>query len=587
MSRIVLGSARHLHPAWPVFTVLVATIVACSGESPTHGAAPGRGVYVAAIWQVARSVKGHEVHVVTRRIACAACHELTSDSIGTVNPARCTTCHQKEARIEHARGQAEQRFGSGAKADCTTCHAFTRIAERPPHQADYESSECARCHRERQGDTPGVKVHGTSECVSCHKPHEDAKPKPGNCSDCHHDVKTSHAARGRTVAAICTTCHQHQHAPASDSLSKCATCHATIRPTVPATALFADGHSKCVGCHRPHTFEKSNAVACRSCHEDVIVMGAPKVREHERCTSCHAPHDVRGSPDRACAGCHRDVHPDHPKHGATATCIGCHDPHPSKTHAEDRARSCSGCHQTAASDHAFHGGTACTRCHAPHDFVREVSDRTTCQACHAKELALVATNSSHQTCEKCHGGLPHRPTTLGVGCESCHSAEHAQANTGHVKCLSCHEPHGGKVGVGCASCHAKERDSAPAAHRDCQRCHQPHSGSTANVGCASCHASEAKTPHGGIAQGCTTCHRAHGPSGPAKPPACATCHGAKTLFGLHRIEKHADCARCHTGHGESTPKTNREACLACHADRKNHFPDAPRCANCHLFSPTR
>jgi hypothetical protein len=23
--------------------------------------------------------------------------------------------------------------------------------------------------------------------------------------------------------------------------------------------------------------------------------------------------------------------------------------------------------------------------------------------------------------------------------------------------------------------------------------------------------------------------------------------------------------------------------LSCHTDRKTHFPDAPRCANCHLF----
>jgi hypothetical protein len=27
--------------------------------------------------------------------------------------------------------------------------------------------------------------------------------------------------------------------------------------------------------------------------------------------------------------------------------------------------------------------------------------------------------------------------------------------------------------------------------------------------------------------------------------------------------------------------------LACHVERKNHFPDAPTCYSCHLFQKTR
>jgi len=107
------------------------------------------------------------------------------------------------------------------------------------------------------------------------------------------------------------------------------------------------------------------------------------------------------------------------------------------------------------------------------------------------------------------------------------------------------------------------------------------------VTCASCHASAAKTEHGELAQGCSACHRAHGPEGIAEPPACATCHSTSALPGLHQVGKHQGCASCHTGHGEATPTAARAGCLTCHADRKDHFPEAPRCANCHLFNKAR
>jgi hypothetical protein len=317
-----------------------------------------------------------------------------------------------------------------------------------------------------------------------------------------------------------------------------------------------------------------------------LTLGAPRIRQHTQCTSCHAAHDVKGSPDRACANCHRDKHPDHPKKGVAGTCVGCHDPHPNQR-AHTRVKNCTSCHQTAASDTHFHGGTACAKCHTPHDFVRASSDRSACQSCHAKQLGLVATLAGHQKCEGCHGGLPHRPTTLATGCQSCHAKQHREAITGHAKCTSCHEPHAGAKSAECRSCHATEHTTAPAGHRDCTSCHQPHSGSAAKVSCASCHAAEAKSEHGKLAKGCTSCHRPHGPGAPEKPPACASCHQTGALAGLHHVAKHQDCARCHTGHGEPARDANRGACLSCHADRKNHFPDAPRCASCHLFGKTR
>jgi hypothetical protein len=586
--------AAKLPTAVLAFVVVVAAIAAgCTEADPSVSPrAHGVGVYIGPEWEEARAVSGHQKHVVEQKVACAKCHELTSDSLGAVNPSKCAACHQKESRLEHAVEQARARFGPSAKTDCTTCHAFTlggTPSGKPPASVHHVpgAEDCSRCHLATQGDTPAVTVHGTSECVQCHRPHEDRIPQPGACAECHADIGTTHAARGKTATEVCTTCHEHQHAAASVALSTCTECHAEHEPKVPASALFAGGHEACVGCHRPHDFERKAAVACQSCHAGVHALAASSVPAHNRCSSCHSPHDVRGSAEKACATCHASVHSDHPKRGAAGTCVGCHDPHPAKPGAHGSARDCSACHQTAASDSAFHGGVGCTQCHAPHAFLKDAADRTVCKSCHAEQLAQVAELAGHATCEGCHGGLPHRPARLQAGCQSCHASIHATATAGHRECTSCHEPHGGALGKSCQSCHADEHRTAPAGHRACTNCHEQHSGSPARGACATCHANEAASTHGKLAGGgCNQCHRAHGPQGVAKPPACATCHDRAKLAGLHGVQRHADCARCHSGHdGASTPQ--RASCLGCHQDRTQHFPDAPTCASCHLFSAAR
>jgi hypothetical protein len=134
----------------------------------------------------------------------------------------------------------------------------------------------------------------------------------------------------------------------------------------------------------------------------------------------------------------------------------------------------------------------------------------------------------------------------------------------------------------CKTCHAQEFASAPVGHQACKNCHQPHSGAIAKAACASCHVPEAQSAHGKLATGCANCHRPHGPNGVAAPPACTTCHAVGSLPGLHQKPQHQACRNCHGGHGDA-PNAERLACLTCHADRRNHFPEAPRCANCHLF----
>lgn len=525
--------------------------------------------------------------------------------MGRVTPARCRACHEKEGALSHAGDEARARFGPDARADCTLCHAFTAsqsaveregilsAVNRGGLATDGESADagapapppdCLHCHRVAQGSVPAIAVHANgNDCLSCHRPHEDATPKAAPCLTCHRDVSAEHAAHGGESG--CKGCHTNQHAKAAEAAGACTSCHASHEPVVPATALFAKGHDTCESCHRPHDFEKALVAPCRSCHETVHVLAQATVPAHQRCTSCHDPHDVRSSALASCGSCHGDLHPDHPKlasGSARAACVDCHEPHPPPNATHGLAKPCASCHTIATSDVAFHAGIECTQCHAPHDFVLDDGGQTVCHRCHEAKFTATAANPGHQTCSGCHGGLPHQPATGSGSCTTCHQKEHDRANPGHLACNNCHEPHGGAVQTPCKGCHAAEADSAPSGHAACLNCHEQHSGAPDRAACASCHAKEAQTKHGLLSPTCTTCHEPHGRGRPSAPPPCQSCHEPAKLPGLHTAGKHTGCMDCHSGHDDPAAAM-RAPCLTCHADRKNHFPDAARCASCHLF----
>jgi hypothetical protein len=613
---------RELAPSWKILTaLLVVLFAACSDNDkappPAVSAGPtGKGVYLGGDFALARAVTGHRVHVVAQKIECSKCHTATETSMGPPpKPEKCAACHEKEAKLEHAETEAEKRFGAGVKADCTTCHAFKfegkdqadahKRAEALLAPVDggtgltgmhgieqFGPGDCKRCHETKQGDTPAVVSHLTQVCLACHKPHEDETPKSAPCSDCHKDIQTTHAAQGKSIQEMCTTCHQNEHAPASEAAATCVECHSKEKPIIPETALFANGHTECTNCHEPHDFEQKEAATCTSCHSGVHVIGGSKIPAHNTCTNCHSPHNVRGTPAAACSNCHKELHPKHPTFGPGGSCVGCHDPHPAQVTAGTvGAAECSSCHKMASSDHAFHKGQACESCHKPHNFELELASVSTCKLCHAQRVQQVSVNAGHQACTQCHQGLPHNPEDATVGCEKCHKTEHAKLNAGHGKCTQCHEPHSGSQATACSSCHKEEHRTAPQGHQACLNCHEPHGG-VMQKACPSCHATEAKTPHGQVASGCLSCHRPHGPSGPNGPggvatvPACTSCHKVASLPGLHAQTKHQTCTTCHSGH-QAVPGTTRQVCMSCHKNKESHFPNAQVCSSCHLFTGTR
>jgi hypothetical protein len=558
-----------------------------SGEEPPG--AYGKGVYVPATWQTTRDIEGHRVHVVTEKLACSSCHELTDTTIGPVSPQTCANCHEDESRITHAREQAHERFGEGVDADCTSCHIFAfRPTGSGPHakiDAPFSAGDCLRCHASQQGNLPPVVVHRPADCLGCHEPHEQDTPVSASCDQCHENVTTSHAARGRDILQTCTTCHQSQHAPASAAIESCSACHQNEKPIVSNTALFEDGHSKCIGCHRPHDFEKNKSVSCQSCHESKHVLAEARVSAHRQCTSCHNPHDVKAASAVACSSCHGDIRPNHPKHGQAGTCTGCHDPHPS-ARTSVKARDCSTCHSVAASEKDFHQGVECRDCHAPHSFLLGSAGLNLCGKCHSTNVEQVKAHPGHQECQSCHGGLPHRPSRLNSPCSSCHATQKQEVHSGHANCQDCHDPHGSALVAQCSNCHSKEHRTAPRGHQQCTDCHDQHSGSHARATCSNCHAAQARTPHGQLGSDCKSCHRPHGPEGISRPPTCSSCHQSGKLSGLHQLSAHNRCSNCHTDHGEQI-KPERPGCLSCHQDKVQHFPDARTCSSCHLFTRTK
>ncbi len=600
------------------FVLALALLAACSDEP---GPGPlGNGIYIGVEWKTARLQLGHRVHVRDERIACDECHTLGADSISAFRPERCAACHAEQGSVVHAEQAAVKRFGPGVKADCTSCHAFRAEPSAAPaltadltpataHGDAFRAEDCFRCHAEPQGATPAVVVHSTAPCVSCHQPHADVKLNAAPCTACHNDLAEaplSHGAGEHPSVQVCTTCHEHQHARAAAALDTCVDCHAKQEPLVPSSALFAGGHRACVGCHQPHAFERARAVACRTCHADLNLLGGAKIKQHQECTSCHKPHAVQTNVEAACAGCHSGVHPNHPKTAKIGQCVSCHDPHPAREQSQHAARACSDCHQKAATDRAFHERVECTSCHTPHRFVIEQGDQSLCRGCHEEQVVLAAASrgaspkaahAAHQDCQGCHQGLPHQPKALRATCASCHAGESSSARKGHQECQGCHEPHsgaqvGGDITSTCATCHIQQRLTAPTGHQACASCHQPHTGKREKT-CSSCHAEESKSPHGKISADCASCHRPHGPQGVTAPPGCKTCHEPAKLPGLHQLKQHQTCSGCHTGHGdllasngEAVQTLDRQACAGCHEKREDHFPNAS-CTNCHLFNPTR
>ena len=510
-------------------------------------APPSPKAYVDASWQVYRFGPGHRAHVGQLHLACGACHSADQGELDRPSPALCVSCHEEQAEIEHltvALNAEGQRLDAGAGqrelSDCVSCHGFGPDPEQDPH-------DCQSCHAQRQGTLNPIEAHADAPCVDCHAVHEN-RVTPIACRQCH-EVKVAHGQKvGPEAETACLDCHA-AHASAAHAEASCQTCHAADQPAgVPASATT--GEHRCTGCHRKHTFDEP--VSCQDCHADQHVLAAKK---HGACASCHDPHDPVQSAEEPglCLRCHGKVKLDH-KQLETAVssrdCLDCHAVHKRAVRPE---KACASCHPGVGQGGLAHGqGQPCQTCHQPHQFAL-TQQPATCAHCHRGEHQAATKRKGHSDCAGCHQNLPHGHELTPVACARCHEEQARQIASGHAECVQCHEPHGGRQQTECATCHAKEATTHPKGHARCAACHDPH---------------VSQEQAGAV--------------------ACATCHRAGSLSGLHKLPQHASepCLGCHAAH-DAVPPAARARCLRCHEEQRDHQPEASRCDGCHAFIGTR
>jgi hypothetical protein len=511
-----------------------------------HGGTPSAPASELALTLPAKRVAPGQIH--GNLATCSSCHNPHERDPGQRNVgADCTRCHDKVAEEHHAQKLPD-------KFDCSSCHQV--------HGPRAElAASCRNCHA--QANEPATTLAREHErCTQCHPAHTFVAP-PQVCTTCHEPVVSVLTGWQAKKHADCSNCHV-PHAATPES-ARCADCHANQN----------HGHPSCTSCHAPH--ENAATVAgCNSCHEAERAAVSTSVPPHQKngCETCHQPHNA-GAELGACKACHTNQQklvttakiPEHTR------CASCHEPHAFAA----GETGCADCHKLPPS--GSHSG-ACKNCHETHG--APLGRAAECSNCHAQ---IPHTPGKHATCESCHAGAHAASAEVSPQCATCHAAEatavSAWTTPKHRVCSSCHEPHQATKPAACASCHTQLVQPVKAAGHRCASCHDTHQAkSDAQLwgACGSCHTDNAvavKLASGPTHSACQACHAPH----TAAAPTCQSCHQSPAL--LHTNPKHQRCSSCHKTHAPS--QITRATCLACHSQQVNHFPEASRCASCHLF----
>ncbi len=391
-----------------------------------------------------------------QREVCGTCHKdqidptISAAAHANAEEIQCSTCHDPH--------NAAKELPAITRELCVTCH--TQLPDptslEHPHQP-YMDGRCADCHPSfhRNPDFPMQAATQSAACNKCHEDHGEqvnqihpsvAKGECLLCHDGHGSDEPQHLVKAEDE--ICRTCHADQFdvkrtfaAHQADKLPACSSCHSP---------------------HEPKLTGRNVAIACSTCHQDVIAGASQHmpVKEGE-CKNCH-PQFHGDKPTQLaavsteCTDCHKlDTGPvKHPPY-QTGDCESCHLPHASaqvSLLSKAPTQLCGSCHRAqvasfGTSQHATRVKAQCAACHVAHNG--------------SVDNLLVA--RANAVCESCHKDLPHGFHPVSGGKDP--------VRGGELSCISCHSPHGSSHPADlrasgdalCLTCH--QFDQPPVAQR--------------------------------------------------------------------------------------------------------------------------
>lgn len=394
----------------------------------------------------------------------------------------CEKCHKPD----HAGGPA--RFKDMKFAACTACHidphhgSFKQTCEQchttagwkkllPAFEFDHSKTKypllgkhamvsCAACHL--GGDFK--KPVPFENCVDCHKPDPhrgqfDARPKKGECAECHtvdgwkpslfgikEHATSKYPLEGKHVTVECAKCHL----PAGkDTIYKvkfanCVDCHKDAHDGQFAAALY---RNRCEDCHTVTDFHRSLFTIAKHRETKFTLTGAHVAVP---CGECHKMGAANRTDkilpfhfeDRTCTACHIDPH-----HGEfndrmqrkrpNGTLFGCEACHSAKSWADVNGFDHS---KTKFPLVGAHRTVACGACHKPLPGEKQIQFKGTlaaCEACHTDPHGRqFASQDGKTACAPCHNEQRWVPSTFdhdkktklplqgghaGVACDKCHT----------------------------------------------------------------------------------------------------------------------------------------------------------------------
>lgn len=530
----------------------------------------------------------------------------------------CNGCHVMEgaftrfAESEHNALQCHDCHQQSTVASMRQLYLW--VAERPDEigeHAPVPNSVCEECHVtgepevwQRIASTAGHRAHLESDsaalddllCVNCHgiEVHRFA-PVDETCAqaDCHVDQTVSIGAMENQSALHCVTCHEFTlevaalatrdsaAAALTPGLDRCSGCH-EMREVIETFDSERDPHSgQCGYCHKPHeqvqAEDAAESCATAECHADwenePFHVGTTHRRVGSECLMCHVPHDSRVDAS-GCEDCHVAVseRPDVPPEVRrrlrraepfdTMQVIRSPEPEADEVDRVPLELSMSLGATVGfwgvgwlGDDVAAVAAAVVARQEAPQDsFAHAEHESLTCLTCHQTTTDEAPVRFEvPRGCQICHHQAPSESD-----CSTCHPADDVTVPTDVVVVVSV-------------------RDAGPRL-RDVAFRHDRHE----DARCVDCHVEPVTLGAYAEVVGCTDCHGDHH----AADRDCRSCHGAEGETEPHAPpDGHSGCDACHPGETVALLLPDRQFCLTCHPDHREHYLESPReCSECHFLA---